>query len=105
MSKPTKPPPIFEVLFDGPGIYPEKIPLGTLTQTLSAIRRLAAGSELVDEEEDEQDSDSSLIGLLDVVRGSAVFRFVSASSGSPSHAAAQPIAALERLRLAGRVLD
>ena len=95
MSKTRKPIPVFEVLFDGPGIYPEKIPLGALTQTFSAIRRLAAGSDLADEEEDQETASGDIIRLLDVVRGSAVFRFVGPS----------PVAALERLRLAGRVLQ
>ncbi|HEX3151371.1 MAG TPA: hypothetical protein VHR66_25050 [Gemmataceae bacterium] len=80
MARPTKPLPVFEAIFDGPGLLPETIPLGTLTQALSAIRRLAAGAvetdEGDDEDGDELDEPTSAIRLLDVVRGSAVYRFV-----------------------------
>jgi hypothetical protein len=104
MAKPRKPPPIFELLFEGPGIYPEAIPLGTLTQTLSAIRRLAIGAGVSEDEEEEEaeTTDGGLIRLLDVVRGSAVFRF--AGPAGPLPGAQSPKAAVERLRLAGRVI-
>lgn len=95
MAKPKKPVPVFEVLFEGPGIYPEQIPLGTLTQTLSAIRRLATGSEGSEEDEEQGIPDDGAIRLLDVVRGSAVFRFVGQS----------PQTALTYLRLVGKVLN
>ncbi len=49
--RPKKPPPLFEVRFEGPGIYPEKIPLRSLVTTLSAVQRLAAGSAPIDEDE------------------------------------------------------
>jgi hypothetical protein len=90
-----KPNPIFEVIFQGPGIYPEKIPLGMLTQTLSAIRRLAAGNELEEDEEEQELGDDSSIRLLDVQRSSAVFRFVGQS----------PTTAIQYLRQLGKALD
>src|SRR5947209_1732738 len=97
MSKPQKPPAVFEVVLDGPGVYPERIPLGALTEAFSAVRRLAAGREADDrDEEDEQHTlDEDAIRLLDVKRGSAVFRFVGRS----------PISALKNLRIAGTVLE
>lgn len=94
MPKPRKPPPVLEVLVDGPWIYPEQITLGTLTQAFSAIRRLATGREPTEEDEDGEAPDGDLVRLLDVVRGSALFRFVGLT----------PDAALDRLRLAGKVL-
>jgi hypothetical protein len=97
MARPKRPAPVFEVLFDGKGLYPEAIPLGTLTQTLSAIRRLAAGSEPPDEDEDEETNgpDEGSIRLLDVKRGSAVFQFFSPSAKAD----------LAHLREAGKVLE
>src|SRR5216683_5840767 len=95
--KTKKPLPVFEVLFDGPQLLPESIPLGTLTQALSAIRRLATGSDSTDEDESdslETDEASGAIRLLDVVRGSAVYRFVCPEND----------AAINRLRGAGRAL-
>jgi hypothetical protein len=86
---------VFEVLFEGNGIYPEAIPLGALTQTLSAIRRLAAGAELPDEDEEFDAPDDGSIRLLEVVRGSAVFRFVGPAAAT----------AVAHLRGAGKVLD
>ena len=95
MSKAKKPAPDFEVLFDGKGVYPEVIPLGALTETLSAIRRLAAGGEAPDEDEEEGDADEGSIRLLGVKRGSAVFQFFSPSAESD----------LEHFREAGRVME
>jgi hypothetical protein len=96
MAKPKKPSPVFEVLFDGKGVYPEAIPLGTLTQTLSAIRRLAAGADTSPEEDDEDNDaqDNCSIRLVGVKRGSAVFQFVGKSADSD----------LANLRGAGKVL-
>ena len=54
MAMPKKPNAVFEVYFQGKGLYPENIPLGPLTTALSAIRRLATGSEAADEEEEEE---------------------------------------------------
>jgi len=91
------PEPIFEVEFTGSGIYPEMIPLGTLARTLTAIQRIAAGMEL--EEDDSEDvagsePENGEIRLLNVRRGSAVYRFVGASANL----------ALQRLSLVGAVL-
>jgi hypothetical protein len=91
------PPAIVEVLFSGPGLYPEKIPVATLARTLSAIQRLASGQEDFDEEEDEEQEKESSLRLLSVIRGSALFRFA-----CPAPAAS---AAIEHLRLVGRVLN
>jgi hypothetical protein len=88
------PDPVFEVVFEG--IYPEKIPLGTLSRILSAIQRLASGA---DSDEDEEPAEATFVGnqiqLLGVRRGSAAYRFA-------GDAATQIIA---RLRLVGDVLD
>jgi hypothetical protein len=104
MSIAKKPLPIFVVAFEGTGVYPERIPVETLTRTLSAVGRLAQGAAVAeneDEETDEEegrdeelDSDVS-IRLLDIQRGSAVFRFVGPSPGS----------AVTNLREAGRVIE
>jgi hypothetical protein len=91
------PPAIVEVLFSGPGLYPEKIPVATLARTLSAIQRLASGQDDADEEEEEEPEKESSLRLLNVVRGSAVFRFA-----CPAPAAS---VAIEHLRLAGKVLN
>ena len=50
-----RPPPIFEILFEGTGPLPEKIPVATLASTLSAVQRLAEG-EPTFEDDDEEDS-------------------------------------------------
>src|SRR5262249_19135032 len=68
---------------------------GILTQTLSAIRRLATGSESIEDEEEPESGEDSSIRLLDVRRGSAVFRFVGQS----------PPTAIQYLRQAGKALD
>jgi hypothetical protein len=96
MSK-KAPEPIFEVEFTGSGIYPEKIPLGTLARTLTAIQRIASGLE-VEEEEAEETAENELesgeIRLLNVRRGSAVYRFAGESAS----------VGLQRLRTAGIIL-
>jgi hypothetical protein len=93
-----RPPPIFEILFDGPGLYPEKIPVATLASTLSAVQRLAEGEPVLDEEEGQENSeaveDDRSLRLLDIKRGSAVFR-MSAPSGQE---------AVNRIRAVGRFL-
>ena len=94
---PRKPIPVFELQFDGKNVLPEDIPLGTLTTTLSSIRRLASGAELSDEEllDDSQADDSSQsIHLLDVKRGSAIYRFV----------CPETISAINNLRDVGKIL-
>jgi hypothetical protein len=86
-----KPPPAFEVLFEGSGILPEKIPLSTLSRALSAVQRMAAGEnpQLGEDEEDD------VLSLLGVKRGSARFEC----------AATMPDRAIANLRLVGAVLD
>jgi hypothetical protein len=99
--RPRKPPPLFEVCFEGPGIYPEKIPLRSLVTTLSAVQRLAAGTTPVEDdetdEEQEPDAEESL-RLLYVKRGSAIFQI-----SAPT--APDPRAALKRLRVVGDFLE
>jgi hypothetical protein len=90
-----KPSPAFEAVFSGGGIYPEKIPIGKVADALSAIKRLAGGEVVGDDDEEEGEQDGS-VRLLDVQRSaSAVFRFVGLS----------PAAAIERLKETGRVLQ
>lgn len=71
-----KPNPLLEVLFEGEGIYPEKIPLGALARALTAVQRLLTGQEVDEEEEGEEGT----LRLLDVKRGSAIFRCVGPSA-------------------------
>jgi hypothetical protein len=88
------PDPVFEVVFQG--IYPERIPLGTLSRILSAIQRLASGAD-TDEDDDqpgELPASGNQIQLLGVKRGSAVYRF---AGDAASHV-------MQRLRLVGDVL-
>lgn len=104
MSK-KKPTPAFEVLFDGPGVVPENISWSTLNQSLSAVKRLVSGEDAPDEDEVEIDSgkeseptsplNADGIQLLDVRRGSAIYRFVSPNEKN----------AREMLRLAGETID
>lgn len=91
-----KPPAIFEAVFTGPGIYPEQIPIGTLSRILPSIHRLALGKEPETEDEDDKaiETDDAAVRLLDIKRGSAVYRFAGHS----------PQLALENLRQAGRVV-
>lgn len=86
-----KPAPAFEILFEGTGIYPEKIPLRLLSNALSAVQRLAAGQEVSDKKDEEDRS----LGLLQVQRGSAIYRCF----------AVQPKVAVSHLRRAGQVLS
>jgi hypothetical protein len=92
------PPVVFEVVFSGAEVYPEKIPWGALARTLSAVQRLASGKEPVDEEEEEEADKDSSLRLLDVARGSAVYRF---ACPAPSAASV----AVQHLRLVGQVLN
>lgn len=86
-----KPSPTFEVLFTGPQLYPERIPLYALAESLRAIQRLAVGEEAVDEDEEEEEP---AIGLITVKRGSAVFQCVAKNA---------PVA-IEHLEYAGKLL-
>ena len=79
MKQQKKPLPVFELLFDARNIVPESIPLGMLTQALSAIRRLASGTQSSEEEAEEEfsiEEASGSIRLLNMKRGSAVYQFV-----------------------------
>jgi hypothetical protein len=90
-----KPAPVFEVVFTGANVYPEKIPIRKVADALSAVQRLATG-EVIGEEEDEEEEADGAVRLLDVTRtASAVFRFVGASPGL----------AIQRLREAGKILQ
>ena len=97
--RPKKPSPLFEVRFEGPGIYPERIPLRSLVTTLSAVQRLAVGSTPPEEDEGEEgkEREEESLRLLDVKRGSAVFQI-----GAPTTSDPRP--ALERLRVVGDFL-
>jgi hypothetical protein len=90
-----KPPSVFEVVFEKPGITPWEIPWGTLSRALSAIHRLAIGRELSEDEEELEPDEQQSMRLLGLKRGSAVFSF---AGGSPSHAIAF-------LREAGAVVE
>jgi hypothetical protein len=99
--RPRKPPPLFEVRFEGTGIYPEKIPLRSLMTTLSAVQRLAAGSTPTEDDETDEEPDTETeesLRLLYVKRGSAIFQ-ISAPTAS------DPKAALKRLRIVGDFLE
>jgi hypothetical protein len=103
MARQKKPTPVFDVYFEKPGLFPENIPLGSLTTTLSAIRRLAAGSDSAEEEEEEDEEfappqpaeEEAPIGLVQVRRGSCVYRF----------AAPAATMSLDHLKDAGRILE
>jgi len=60
--------PTFSVKFKGSGISPETVPLRTVADTISAIQRLAIGSEI-----DEDFKADDTIHLVNVKKGSAVF--------------------------------
>ena len=99
MAKSKKPTAVFEVYFQGKNLYPENIPLGSLTTALSQIRRLAAGGDGPDEEDEDEAAplapEDGSIRLVDVRRGSAAFSFVAPAA----------TISLEHLREVGRVLE
>jgi hypothetical protein len=95
MAKPKKPPPTFEVEFAGAGLYPEKIPIGTLSRALAAVQRLAMGDDPVDDEEDAAVGTDGKFALIQVKRGSAIYQF----------AARAPELSLLNLRATGEVLS
>lgn len=68
--KRKKPEADFEVYFDGNGVFPEDIAFTTLSDTMSAVQRLVASPADLDEPPE------LTVRLLDVRRGSAVFRCV-----------------------------
>ncbi len=86
-----KPQPDLEVFFESPDVYPEMIPVRALADTLSALHPVGRRSEGADEDKMEGVS----LRLLDVKRGSAVFRCV----------ADQPEDLIRGLRLAGQWLE
>jgi hypothetical protein len=92
MPAPKKPKPIFEVLFEGPEVYPEKIPFSTLSRALAAIQHLASGRE---PSLPKEESEETAVRLVGVGRGSAAFQFVGPA----------PALAISFLREAGRVLN
>ncbi len=75
-----RPSPIFEILFEGQDVYPEKIPVATLASALSAVQRLAEGEPALDDGEGHKNSakieDDRSLRLLAVKRGSAVFQLI-----------------------------
>lgn len=84
-----KTPAVLEVVFKGSDILPEKIPFMQLSDSLSAVQRIATG-QVVPESADERDS--LALRLLGVERGSAVF----------SLATSDPQRAITNLRIVGR---
>src|SRR5271157_1575520 len=93
-----KPPPVFEVHFEGEELYPEQIPLRTLSDALSAIQRLVSGSDIANEEdaeEEERENEVDSLRLLEVKRGSAVYKV----AGPP------PSSTWKNLRILGRILE
>jgi hypothetical protein len=87
------PDPVLEMLFDGPDILPENIPISTLSIAFSAVQRLASGRYVPRTEEEEEEEDDSL-RLLDVQRGSAVYRITGPAPEAP----------LANIRQAGKLL-
>lgn len=88
-----KPQPTFEAIFQKPGLYPEQVSATLLSRLLSALQRLATGTEQGDE--NAQRDDQGRIGLLGVRRGSAVYQFT----------APLPELTLGHLRETGQILD
>ena len=86
-----KPVPTFEVRLVGPGLSPEKIPLRAFSDALSAVQDLASGR---DPFEQKQVPHEKGIGLLKVLRGSAVYCCLSRS----------PDEAVDNLSRVGRLL-
>ena len=71
---PKKPTAVFEAVFTGGGVYPEKMPLGKVSEALSAIKRLAMGEVFGAEDDDEDEAENEEVRLIDVQRSaSAVF--------------------------------
>lgn len=90
-----KPDAVFEVVFTGSNVYPERIPIGKVADALSAIIRLAGGVSVGAEDEEEDEADSS-VRLLDITRtSSAVFRFVGPT----------PAVAIHRLKETGKIIS
>jgi len=95
----SKPPPAFEVYFEGDHIYPEAVPVRSLADALSALQRLASSVPATEEPDDEDDEDEApveghALSLIKIRRGSAVYRV----AGPP------PFEAQANLETAGRLL-
>jgi len=74
--KTKKPEPTFEVHFTDHRVHPELLPLRSVSDALSAVQDLASGRDpYVSRHVDPEQS----IGLLDIKRGSAIFRCLSHS--------------------------
>jgi hypothetical protein len=90
-----QPEPALEMLFDGLELLPESIPISTLSQAFSAVQRLATGKYVDREEEDAVDETDGSLRLLDVQRGSAVYRITGPSTDTP----------IANIRQAGKILQ
>jgi hypothetical protein len=91
-KKQTKGPPAsLEVRFLKEGLFPEGVPLHTLSKALNAIHRLAAGPPA---ERGQDDVETGPFQLVSVRRGSAVYAF----AGHP------PEAAWDRITQAGLLI-
>jgi hypothetical protein len=89
------PEPILEMLFDGLELLPENISLGKLSQAFSAVQRLASGQYVSREDEPEDEEADDSLRLLDVQRGSAVYRITGPSPDAP----------IANIRKAGSILE
>ncbi|MEX0716300.1 MAG: hypothetical protein WD066_06935 [Planctomycetaceae bacterium] len=72
-AKTKRPEPTLEVRFVAPGLAPEKIPLRAVSDVLAAVQDLASGR---DPFETPHVPPEKSIGLVDVRRGSAIYRCV-----------------------------
>jgi hypothetical protein len=69
-----KPAAVFEVLFQGKGIYPEQIPFGLLSSALTAVQHLSVGGKVTEDDEEEvKETEPGPVRLVRIVRGSAGF--------------------------------
>jgi hypothetical protein len=84
-----KPQADLELCFPGEGVYPERVPVRYLADVIAAIHRIAVPDS------DEEEGAAVLIRLIDVRRGSAVFRCVAQESET----------LLSRLRIVAENLD
>jgi hypothetical protein len=90
-KSPKKTQPTFEVRFVGRGVSPDRIPLRTVSDALSAVQDLASGR---DRFETPHVPAERAIGLVDVRLGSAVYACVSRS----------PLEARQNLERVGRLV-
>jgi hypothetical protein len=92
---PEIPQPVLEMLFDGLELLPEKISLNTLSRAFSAVQQLASGKYVSRDEDQEEEEADGALSLLDVQRGSAVYRIAGPNSDLP----------IVNIRNAGNILD